>query len=154
MWIEGSVILLWKPWKKIFIGFTGLSWVEYSAPFTPCVDIEWRLKREAWGKGYATRRAKCCLAFAFNDLELGKMIATAAVINLRSISVMKQAGMQPLLAFNHPALEAYPRLKPCIAYSAGQPLKRIYIGDDLQGCITAMLHHCIDRCTDAILDLL
>lgn len=101
-----------------FIGFIGLAWQEYAAPFTPCVDVGWRLKPEAWGYGYATEGGKRCLDFAFNDLGLEQVIATAPLANVKSIKVMQQIGMQPLLQFKHPALTAHPALELCAAYSA------------------------------------
>lgn len=104
--------------QKEFIGFIGLSWQDYSAPFTPCVDIGWRLKPGAWGYGYAAEGGKRCLDFAFNDLHLGKIIATAPLANVKSVSVMERIGMKPLLQFKHPALSAYPALELCAAYVA------------------------------------
>jgi RimJ/RimL family protein N-acetyltransferase len=108
--------------QEDFIGFIGLAWQEYTAPFTPCVDMGWRLKPEAWGKGYATEGATRCLAFAFSDLGLEKVIATAPLLNIKSISVMEQTGMQPLLQFKHPALTMHPELELCAAYIATRPL--------------------------------
>ncbi len=40
------------------IGFIGLAFQEYETEFTPATDIGWRLKKSAWGKGYATEGAK------------------------------------------------------------------------------------------------
>ncbi|WP_010523137.1 GNAT family N-acetyltransferase [Aquimarina agarivorans] len=37
-----------------FIGFIGINDQNYEAPFNPSVDIGWRLKKSAWGRGYAT----------------------------------------------------------------------------------------------------
>src|SRR6516165_10640510 len=37
-----------------FIGFTGLTVPGFSAHFTPCVEIGWRLAHDHWGRGYAT----------------------------------------------------------------------------------------------------
>jgi RimJ/RimL family protein N-acetyltransferase len=34
-----------------FIGFTGLAVARFSAPFTPCVEVGWRLAFEHWGHG-------------------------------------------------------------------------------------------------------
>lgn len=103
-----------------FIGFMGLSRQDYYAPFTPCIDIGWRLKPEAWGHGYAVEGGKRCLDFAFNDLNLGQVIATAPLVNVKSIKVMEKIGMKPLVQFRHPALSDYPELELCTAYSAVQ----------------------------------
>jgi hypothetical protein len=37
-----------------FIGFVGLAHVPFAAPFTPAVEIGWRLAADHWGHGYAT----------------------------------------------------------------------------------------------------
>src|SRR6266567_6395351 len=41
-----------------FIGFAGLSIARLRAPFTPCVEVGWRLAFEHWGHGYATEAAQ------------------------------------------------------------------------------------------------
>jgi RimJ/RimL family protein N-acetyltransferase len=89
-----------------FIGFTGLAWQTYEAPFTPCVDIGWRLRRTAWGHGYAAEGAARCLQYAFKELQIGEVNAVAPLANTRSVRVMKQIGMNPLLHFKHKALSA------------------------------------------------
>src|SRR6185436_1247870 len=48
-----------------FIGFVGLQRVTFEAPFTPAVEIGWRLAPAHWGKGYATEAAKAALRFGF-----------------------------------------------------------------------------------------
>ena len=60
---------------KEFIGMIGLARQKYKTEFTPAIDIGWRLKRTAWGKGYATEGAKRCIEYAFNDLAINKIIA-------------------------------------------------------------------------------
>ena len=40
-----------------FLGFIGLSIQKFESDFTPCVDIGWRIKKEYWGKGFATEGA-------------------------------------------------------------------------------------------------
>lgn len=100
-----------------FIGFTGLVMQTYESPFTPNVDIGWRLKKAAWGKGYATEAAKACLEFAIKKLQINTIIAVASNENISSINVMKKIGMNYTGKFNHPNLTNSPHLNPCLVYS-------------------------------------
>lgn len=99
-----------------FIGFIGLMYQEYVADFTPCVDIGWRLKQSAWGKGYATEGAKACLNYAFDTLNIPEIYSIAPVINIPSISVMRKIGMTFSKTFHHPALSDFPALEECALY--------------------------------------
>ena len=99
-----------------FIGFIGLAFQDYKSPFTPAVDIGWRLKKSAWGKGFATERAKRCLEFAFNELSLNEVIAVCTKNNLKSERVMQKIGMQKIGEFNHPKLKKYPELERYVCY--------------------------------------
>lgn len=98
------------------IGFIGLVQQEYEAPFTPCVDIGWRLAKPFWGKGYATEGAKRCLKYGFETLNLEKIYAVAPSINSKSIHVMKKIGMEKSGTFIHPKLTDNKRLRECIYY--------------------------------------
>ena len=75
-----------------FIGFVGLNHVAFTAPFTPAVEIGWRLAADEWGKGYATEAARCVLNEAFNQLGLKEVVAFTAVDNTRSRHVMEKLG--------------------------------------------------------------
>lgn len=99
-----------------FIRFIGLAYQEYEAEFTPAIDIGWRLKETAWGKGYATEGAKKCLEFAFNELNLEQIIATCTCKNYKSENVMKKIGMKKIGDFKHPKLKEYPEYEKCICY--------------------------------------
>ena len=99
-----------------WIGFVGLKYQEYETEFTPAIDIGWRLKRLAWGNGYATEGAKRCLEFAFKDLELQRIIATCTERNLKSENVMKKIGMTKKGKFKHPKLIEFPEYENCICY--------------------------------------
>jgi len=99
-----------------FIGFTGLMWQDYGTTFTPCTDIGWRLAANAWGRGYATEAARRCLQYAFDELKLEEVVATAPRINLPSIHVMQKAGMSYLQDFTHPRLKGHQRLERCVLY--------------------------------------
>ncbi len=99
-----------------FIGFIGLAHQVYETEFLPATDIGWRLKRSAWGKGYATEGAKRCLEYAFNDLKLNKVVSTCTQHNARSEHVMKKIGMEKKGTFLHPKLTDYPDYQNCIWY--------------------------------------
>lgn len=99
-----------------FIGFIGLAYQDFESDFTPATDIGWRLKKSAWGKGFATEGAKRCLAYAFNELNLDRIIATCTLDNSSSENVMKKIGMVKKGTFDHPKLTAYPSHQKCIWY--------------------------------------
>src|SRR5262252_9251489 len=48
-----------------FAGFTGLAEPKFTAPFTPCIEIGWRLRREFWGRSIAYSAALAAETFAF-----------------------------------------------------------------------------------------
>lgn len=98
------------------IGFIGLVYQTYEAPFTPCVDIGWRLAKSFWGKGYATEGAKRCLKYAFKTLNLEEIYAVATAINLPSIHIMEKIGMEQAGTFIHPKLTDNKRLRDCVYY--------------------------------------
>ena len=76
-----------------FIGFTGLHVPSPELPFSPCVEIGWRLRKEFWGKGYATEAARASLWFAFEVLLFPEIVSFASVVNRPSIRVMEKIGM-------------------------------------------------------------
>ena len=87
-----------------FIGFIGLVITTFDAFFTPCPEIGWRLRRSAWGKGYATEGAKRCLEYGFEHLQFDKICSFTAVSNTRSEKVMQKIGMVKEGTFDHPKL--------------------------------------------------
>jgi len=90
---------------KEFIGFIGFHRATFEADFTPCVEIGWRLKKDAWGKGYATEGAKACLEYGFTNLNFKEVYSFTAKINRPSQNVMKKIGMHFVKEFNHPKIE-------------------------------------------------
>ena len=102
-----------------FIGFIGMSYQTYEAPHSPFVDIGWRLKKSAWGNGYATEGAKGCLKYAFEELKIKEIFSVASIINTPSIHVMQKIGMKKVQTFIHPFLAEDERLKECVLYKIG-----------------------------------
>jgi RimJ/RimL family protein N-acetyltransferase len=105
-----------------FIGFVGLAKPNFSAHFTPTVEIGWRLAQAFWGVGYATEAAQAVLQFAFDRLELPEVVSFTAKPNQRSIRVMDRLGMNhdPTDDFDHPAIKDGP-LRAHVLYRLRRP---------------------------------
>jgi RimJ/RimL family protein N-acetyltransferase len=96
-----------------FVGFIGLSVPRRQLPFSPCVEIGWRLRRDAWGKGFATEGAKECLRVGFEKLKLEEVVSFTALTNIPSVRVMQRIGMFNANAdFEHPAVPEGHALRP------------------------------------------
>jgi len=106
------------PGAHLFAGFLGLSTPSFQAHFTPCVEVGWRLSREAWGKGYATEGARAVLAFGFEQLGLDEIVALTVPANLGSRRLMERLGMRhsPADDFEHPSLPAGHPLRHHVLY--------------------------------------
>lgn len=91
-----------------FIGFIGISNVPFDAPFTPAVEIGWRIARPFWNRGLATEGASAVLQYAFQVLRLPEVVAFTVPANIRSRRVMEKIGMRHDRAgdFDHPGLPA------------------------------------------------
>lgn len=98
------------------IGFIGLSEKSFEAEFTPCIDIGWRLNSKEWNKGYATEGAKRCLEYAIEVLKLGKVVAIAPKINIKSERVMEKIGMKKIVEFEHSLLINDEKIRDCVLY--------------------------------------
>jgi RimJ/RimL family protein N-acetyltransferase len=61
---------------------------------TPEVGLFWALASSCWGQGYATEAAGALIRYAFQTLNLRRIIATTEYANLRSQAVMRRLGMR------------------------------------------------------------
>ena len=86
------------------IGFTGLRDIHFDAPFTPAVEIGWRLLTSHWGNGYATEAARASLAYGFQQMALPEIVSFAVPENWPSRRVMERIGMrrEPQYDFGYP----------------------------------------------------
>jgi RimJ/RimL family protein N-acetyltransferase len=99
-----------------FIGFTGLAIPIVTLPFSPCVEIGWRLSAAHWGKGYAPEAATKALRIGFETLGLAEIVSFTALENRRSRAVMKKLGMQEdATTFEHPNMPVgHPLREHCL----------------------------------------
>ena len=124
---DGESVDLSKGWTDVwdglkgdgaFAGVTGLAVPRFEAPFTPCVEIGWRLAPAHWGQGYATEAARAALAFGFKTAGLEEIVSFTVPANLPSRSVMERLGMtrRPEDDFDHPALPSGHELRRHVLY--------------------------------------
>lgn len=57
-------------------------------------EIGYILKKDAWGKGFATEIASRLIQFGFNELKLTEIAATIDEENLDSVKVAEKVGMR------------------------------------------------------------
>lgn len=107
-----------------FIGFTGLAvprfhvdWMDHRQQ--PVVEVGWRLRRSAWGRGYATEAARACLHYAFDELEREEVVSFTVMGNSRSRAVMERLGMRQIATYDHP-IEGRAAL-PSVCYLLTRP---------------------------------
>ena len=88
-----------------FIGFVGLTVPKRVLPFSPCVEIGWRLARAHWGQGFATEAARAVLRAGFQQIGLGEIVSFTTLLNLPSRAVMGRIGMiDAQQNFEHPGV--------------------------------------------------
>ena len=73
-----------------FIGWCGLKWLKEVDE----IDLGFRFKPGAWGKGYATEAAQHTLHYGLQHLQLKKIVAHAHIDNIASQKVLEKIGMQ------------------------------------------------------------
>lgn len=111
------------PGTADFIGFVGLSVPRFVAPFTPCVEVGWRIAAEHWGRGYAPEAASAAVAYGFETLALREILSFTTEVNQRSRRVMEKLGMtrDPADDFDHPGLPEGHALRRHVLYRLARP---------------------------------
>ena len=112
-WADGgpSAWALEIPGVAPFVGFVGLLAVGFSAPFTPAVEVGWRLARAHWGRGYAPEAAVAALRHGFEVFDLDSIVSFTLPANTASQRVMHKIGLRRVADgdFDHPSLpEGHP----------------------------------------------
>lgn len=118
---EQTGYTLWAAEEKSsgeLMGFIGLNRVKWEAPFSPAVEIGWRLGSQYWQQGYATEGAKAALDYGFNQCALTEIVSFTVPENIRSIRVMEKIGLERDMNgdFAHPKLPPDHRLSKHVLY--------------------------------------
>lgn len=101
-----------------FLGFVALATVQFECSFKGSMEIGWRLKKSAWGNGFASEGAQTLLRYGFEALGLSEIVSLTAQVNLRSSRVMERIGMKRNIAddFHHPKIASESPLSPHVLY--------------------------------------
>lgn len=105
-----------------FIGFVGINIPTYTLPFSPCVEVAWRICADEWGKGYAPEAANEAMRDGFERVGLQEIVSFTTLTNLKSRRVMEKLGMQycPAEDFDHPMVPEGHRLRRHVLYRMTQ----------------------------------
>jgi RimJ/RimL family protein N-acetyltransferase len=63
-------------------------------------ELGYRLRRSAWGKGYATEVSRALIDKAFRELGASRVFASAMAVNSASWRVMEKVGMRRVRTFH------------------------------------------------------
>ena len=81
-----------------FLGWFHLRPGDGAGPLEP--ELGYRLRREAWGHGYATEGSKALVDKAFAELGVARVYATTMAVNTASRRVMEKAGLRYVRTFD------------------------------------------------------
>ena len=66
------------------------------------VELGYRLRRSAWGKGYAAEGSRALIDKGFTELGVQRVFASTMVVNVASRRVMEKAGLRFVRTFHQP----------------------------------------------------
>ena len=76
------------------LGFCGLKCCNQQGGPIGMMEVGWRLREDAWGKGYAKEAAKVSLDLAFERFGADEVVALTVMGNEGSWGLMKRLGMR------------------------------------------------------------
>jgi RimJ/RimL family protein N-acetyltransferase len=93
------------PTRAVVLGFAGLSHPLWLAGEEAMVEVGWRLRRDAWGQGFASEAGRAAVGLGFGELGLPTLVSYILPGNLRSQAVSRRLGMTVTRAVGHPRLD-------------------------------------------------
>jgi RimJ/RimL family protein N-acetyltransferase len=82
----------WAVHVKATLEFLGWCGLKYRAELNE-IDLGYRLKKEGWGKGYATEAAYASIQYGFEKIGLQRIVGRAEIDNIGSWKVLEKCGM-------------------------------------------------------------
>jgi len=65
-------------------------------------ELGYRLRKSAWGKGYATEGSRALIRKGFTEFGVRRVVAETMAVNLASRRVMEKAGLTLVRSFHRP----------------------------------------------------
>ncbi|MEO5937919.1 MAG: GNAT family N-acetyltransferase [Sphingomonas sp.] len=108
----------------VFLGFCGIKPGPEGTPVVDELEIGWRLRRDAWGQGYAREAAEAVIAWAWLNTDEPGIAAMTVADNVNSWGLMERLGMRRDDGgdFDHPAVPDDSPLKRHIVYRIARPV--------------------------------
>jgi len=92
---------VWAAIERSTGGFVG--WFEFyprKDAVPEEVELGYRLRRSAWGKGYATEGSRALIRKGFTELGVQRVVAETMAVNAASRRVMEKAGLRYVRTFH------------------------------------------------------
>jgi RimJ/RimL family protein N-acetyltransferase len=70
------------------------------------IELGYRLRRPAWGKGYATEGSRALIRKGFTEFGVERVVAETMAVNLGSRRVMEKAGLTLVRTFHRDGLDS------------------------------------------------
>ncbi len=80
-----------------------LGWFEFRPPEESGLDgieLGYRLKKSAWGEGYATEGSRALIRKGFSELGVRRVVAETMAVNTASRRVLEKTGLQLVRTFH------------------------------------------------------
>lgn len=109
---------------EALLGFCGLRDGGHAGTAVPDeLEIGWRLRRDAWGRGYAREAAAASIAWGWRETARPRIAAWTVLANEASWRLMERLGMtrRSELAFAHPVFADGHPLRNLIVYVIERP---------------------------------
>ena len=114
--IESDILPAFLAYYERFAGYgfwaaiersTGhfVGWFHFRAPNAAQpgeIELGYRLRRPAWGKGYATEGSRALIQKGFAEFGVQRVVAFTMVVNVASRRVMEKAGLRFVRTFHQP----------------------------------------------------
>jgi RimJ/RimL family protein N-acetyltransferase len=106
-----------------FLGYCGLKVADEIPAIAGRIEIGWRLREDAWGRGYAREASLACLDWVWRNTEADAIVAMTVPANAPSWGLMERIGMARVEGgdFDHPMVPDGSPLKRHVLYRIARP---------------------------------